>query len=183
MATSQRYGDKTSPQRPLCHVRAPRPRNPPITPHGGRSTNHYATALEAAPVRAQDAPRRVNRSGIRQDARQLRGTVCHTSTHREIVRHACKRLPPWPIKGGAAPSRGEPGQRIAITQTLSAFSTILALASITTSGTWRPRLLSRLACSHPSTSTTVQAIQCPEHTTAGRTAPAGTRINQVSLVS
>jgi hypothetical protein len=27
----------------------------------------------------------------------------------------------------------------------------------------------------------VQAIQCPEHTTAGRTAPAGTRINQVSL--
>jgi hypothetical protein len=32
MATSQRYGDKTSPQRPLCHVRAPRQRNPPITP-------------------------------------------------------------------------------------------------------------------------------------------------------
>jgi hypothetical protein len=52
-----------------------------------------------------------------------------------------------------------------------------------TSGTWRPRLLSRLTCSHPSTSSTVQAIQCPEHTTAGRTAPAGTRINQVSLVA
>jgi hypothetical protein len=52
-----------------------------------------------------------------------------------------------------------------------------------TSGTWRPRLLSRLACSHPSTSTTVQAIQCPEHTAVGRTAPAGTRINQVSLVA
>jgi hypothetical protein len=34
----------------------------------------------------------------------------------------------------------------------------LALASINTSGTWRPRLLSCLACSHPSTSTTVQAI-------------------------
>jgi hypothetical protein len=27
----------------------------------------------------------------------------------------------------------------------------------------------------------VQAIQCPEHTTAGRTAPAGTRINPVSI--
>jgi hypothetical protein len=52
-----------------------------------------------------------------------------------------------------------------------------------TSGTWRPRLLSRLACSHPSTSTTMQAIQCPEHTAARRTAPAGTRINQVSLVA
>jgi hypothetical protein len=59
----------------------------------------------------------------------------------------------------------------------------LALASITTSATWKPCLLSRLTCSHPSTSTTVQAIQCPEHTTAGRTAPAGTRINQVSLVA
>jgi hypothetical protein len=59
----------------------------------------------------------------------------------------------------------------------------LALASITTSGTWRPRLLSRLACSHPSTSITVQVIQCPEHTTVGRTAPAGIRINQVSLVA
>jgi hypothetical protein len=34
----------------------------------------------------------------------------------------------------------------------------LALASITTSRTWRPRLLSRLACSHPSTSTMVQVI-------------------------
>jgi hypothetical protein len=34
----------------------------------------------------------------------------------------------------------------------------LAPASINTSGTWRPRLLSHFACSHPSTSTTVQAI-------------------------
>jgi hypothetical protein len=59
----------------------------------------------------------------------------------------------------------------------------LALASINTSRTWRPRLLSRLACSHPSTSTTMQAIQCPKHTTAGRTAPGGTRINQVSLIA
>jgi hypothetical protein len=148
-----------------------------------QSTNCYAAALEAAPVRAQDAPRRLNRSGIRQDGRQLRSTIHHTSTRREIVRHACKLLPPWPIKEGQPPSRGDKGGRTAISHTLSAFSTVLALASINTSGTWRPRLLSRLACSHPSTSTTVQAIQCPEHTTAGRMAPAGTRINQVSLVA
>jgi hypothetical protein len=151
--------------------------------HGGRSTNRYAAALEAALVRAQDAPRRLNKSGICQDGRQLRSTVHHTSTRREIVRPACKLLPPRPIKGGAAPQPWGMGRRTVITHTLSAFSTILALASINTPGTWRPRLLSRLACSHPSTSTMVQAIQCPEQATAGRTAPAGTRINQVSLVA
>jgi hypothetical protein len=170
------------PQRPL--YQRP-PVNGTLEPahYGGQSTNRYTATLEAAPIRAQDAPRRLNRSRIRQDGRQLRSTARHTSTRREIVRHACKLLPPWPIKGGAAPSRGETGRQIAIIHTLSAFSTILALASINTSGTWGPGLLSRLACSHPSTSTTVQAIQCPEHTTARRTAPAGTRINHVSLVA
>jgi hypothetical protein len=53
-----------------------------LAPHGGRSTNRYTATLEAAPVRAQDAPRRLNGSGIRQDGRQLRSTVRHTSTHR-----------------------------------------------------------------------------------------------------
>jgi hypothetical protein len=120
-------------------------------PHGGRSTNRYTVTLEAAPVQAQDASRRLNRSRIRQDGRQLRSTVRHTATRLEIVQRAYKLLPPWPIKGGAAPSRGDTGRRIAITHTLSAFSTILALASINTSRIWRPRLLSRLACSHPST--------------------------------
>jgi hypothetical protein len=76
--------------------------------HGGQSTNRYAAALEAAPVRAQDAPRRLSRSGIRQDGRRLRSTVRHTCTRRGIVRHACKLLLPWPIKGGAAPQpRGQ----------------------------------------------------------------------------
>jgi hypothetical protein len=70
---------------------------------GGRTTNHYAATLEVAPVRAQDASRRLNRSRIRQDGRQLHGTARHASTRREIVRHACKLLPPRPIKGGAAP--------------------------------------------------------------------------------
>jgi hypothetical protein len=40
--------------------------------YGVRSTNRYTATLEAAPVRAQDTPRRLNGSGIRQDDRQLR---------------------------------------------------------------------------------------------------------------
>jgi hypothetical protein len=40
-------------------------------------------------------------------------------------------------------------------------STILALASITPLGTWRPRLLSRLACSRPTTGTPVQSNTVP----------------------
>jgi hypothetical protein len=151
--------------------------------HGGQSTNYYTDTLEAAPVRAQDAPRRLNGSGIRHDGRQLRSTVRHTATRIEIVRRACKLLPPWPIKGGAAPQPRKQGT------TLNNHSLALRLLHDIgtrlnqTSGTWRPRLLSRLACRHPSTSTTVRAIQCLEHATAGRTAPAGTRINQVSLVA
>jgi hypothetical protein len=72
-------------------------------PHGGRSTNRYTATLEAAPVRAQDAPRHLNRSGIRQDGRELPSTARHTSTRRETMRHACKLLPLWSIKGGAVP--------------------------------------------------------------------------------
>jgi hypothetical protein len=34
---------------------------------GGWKTNHYAATLEAAPVQAQDAPRRLDWSRIRQD--------------------------------------------------------------------------------------------------------------------
>jgi hypothetical protein len=72
--------------------------------HGsGQTTNHYAATLETPPVRAQNVPRRPNWSRIRQDGRQLLGTARHASTHWKIVRHACKLLPPWPIKGGAVP--------------------------------------------------------------------------------
>jgi hypothetical protein len=81
---------------------------------GGQTTKHYATTLEAAPVRAQDAPRHLYWSGIRQDGRQLRGTARHASTRRKIVPHACKLLPPWSIKGGAVPQpqgTGDDGQR------------------------------------------------------------------------
>jgi hypothetical protein len=65
------------------------------------------------------------------------------------VRHACKLLPPWPIKGEVVPKPQGTRRRIAIARTLSAFTMILALASINTSGTWRPGLLSRHACSPP----------------------------------
>jgi hypothetical protein len=106
---------------------------------GGRTCNLCTTTLEAAPVRAQDSPRRPNRSKIRQDGRQLRGTAHHASTRRKIVRHACKLLSPWPIKGGSSPpaARGT-RRRTAHTCMLFAFTTILTLASISISGTWRP---------------------------------------------
>jgi hypothetical protein len=151
--------------------------------HGGRSTNHCTDTLEAAPVQAQDATRRLNESGIRQDSRQLHSTVRHAATHIEIVRHACKLLPPWPIKGGAAPQARGHGTTDSNHSLALRLPHDIGTHLNQTSGTWRPRLLSRLACSHPSTSTTVRAIQCPEHNTAGRTAPAGTRINPVSLVA
>jgi hypothetical protein len=153
--------------------------------HGGRSTNNCAAALEAAPVQARDAPQRLNGSRIRQDGRQLRSTGRHTATRIEIVRHACNLLPPWPIKGGAAPpaTGGKHGTTDGSLSHALRLPHDIGIRLNQTSGTWRPRLLSRLACSHPSTSTTVQAIQCLEHTAAGRTATVGTRINQVSLVA
>jgi hypothetical protein len=49
---------------------------------GGWTANLYATTHEVAPVRAQDSPRRPNRSEIRQDRHLLHGTVRHASTHR-----------------------------------------------------------------------------------------------------
>jgi hypothetical protein len=65
------------------------------------------------------------------------------------VRHACKSLSPGPIKGRAIPQLHGTRRQITITYTLSTFATILALASINTSRTWRPGLLSHHACSPP----------------------------------
>jgi hypothetical protein len=89
---------------------------PPTAPSsrpasGGRASNLYATTLEAAPVRAQDSPRRPNMSEIRRDSRQLRGTARHAFTRRRIVRHACKLPSPWPIKGEAVPQPQGRGTR------------------------------------------------------------------------
>jgi hypothetical protein len=160
---------------------------PPLTapssrPAGsGRTTNLYTTTLEATPVRAQDAPRRPKWSKICQDGRQPRGTASHASTRRGIVRHTCKLLSPWPIKGRAIPQPQERRRRIAITLTLSAFTTILALASINTSVTWRPGLLSRHTCSPPSTSTTVQCNIVPRASHCWTYSPAGTRIKPSAI--
>jgi hypothetical protein len=119
-----------------------------------QTTNHYAATLKAAPVRAQDAPRRPDWSKIRQDGRQLHGTAHHASTR--IVRHACKLLPPWPIKVGSAPQpRGATDNnhphalrlhhdiRTRLNQYLC---------------TWRPSLLSRHACSPPLRAPRCEAI-------------------------
>jgi hypothetical protein len=124
----------------------------------GTSSTAPSSPPEGAPVQAQGTP-------LLQDDRQLHGTVRHTTTRSKIVRHACKSPSPWPIKGRRSPSpRGGgawDGTTIEIAHTLSVFSTILALASITSLGTWRPRLLFRLACSHPSTGTPVQSNTVP----------------------
>jgi hypothetical protein len=136
---------------------------PPLTapssrPTGSdRTTNLYTITLEVVPVQAQDAPRRPDWGKIRPDGGQLRGTARHASTRRRIVRHACKLLPPWPIKGEAVP-QPQGGRRTVITHTLSAFTTILALASINTSRTCRPGLLSRHACSPPLRAPRCEAI-------------------------
>jgi hypothetical protein len=148
----------------MCHVRAPRQRHPQTGPPRrpvNKPLHHRPRSRSCTSIGHTTTSRQERDSPGQPSAPR---TVRHTFTRREIVRHACKLLPFWPIKGGgAAPSCGDTGRRTAITHTLFVFSTILALASINTSGTWRLRLLCRFACSHPSTSTTVQVIQCPEH--------------------
>jgi hypothetical protein len=166
-----------------CASYAPPSTLPSSRPAGsGQTSDLYATTLEADPIWAQDSPRCPNRSKIRRDGRQLRGTARHAFTRGRIVWYACKLLSSWPIKGGAVPQpQGtDTERRTTHTCTLSAFTPILALASISTSGTWRTSLLSHLACSTPLQAVRCNAIQCPEHIPAGRTAPAGTRINLVS---
>jgi hypothetical protein len=142
------------------------------TPYGSPSTapsgllgdtpvNRYASTLEAAPVQVQGTPRHCDRSKTRQDGRHLYGTVRHTSPCSQIVRHTCKSSSTWSIKGRRSPSpRGTQGQETAH-GSLPVLPTILALASITPLGTWRPRLLSRSACSHPTTGTPVQSNIVP----------------------
>jgi hypothetical protein len=55
--------------------------------------------------RHMGTPQHRDRSKIHQDGRQLHGTVRHTVTRSEIVRHACKSPSPWPIKGRRFPPR------------------------------------------------------------------------------
>jgi hypothetical protein len=74
---------------------------------GNQTGDPYIATLEAAPGWIQGTPRCTARYKIRQESRLLRGTVCHASTRRQIVWHACKLLPPWPIKGRAIPQPQE----------------------------------------------------------------------------
>jgi hypothetical protein len=101
--------DGTSPRPPLCLVRSPV--DGTLEPAHGRRPDSQPLrhTLEAAPVWAQDSPRRPNRSEIRQDGRQLRGTARHAFTRRRTVWHDCKLLSPWPIKGGSPPAAGDDG--------------------------------------------------------------------------
>jgi hypothetical protein len=73
----------------------------PSSPPEDAPVNHYASTLKAAPVRAQDAPRRRGWSEIRQDGRQLPSIVRLAATRSRIVRHACK--------GGDPPAAGASG--------------------------------------------------------------------------
>jgi hypothetical protein len=156
----------------------------PSSPPEDAPVNHCASTLEVAPVRAQDASRRRDWSKIRQDDRQLHSTVRHTTTRSEIVRHACKSPSPWPIKGRRSPP--PPGYRA----TGSRQSYALRFPP----RYWHSPLSHPLGLGGHSSSPTslvatplqaprCEAIQCLEHAPAGRTAPVGTRINQVSLVA
>jgi hypothetical protein len=140
-------GDRTPPRQLLCLVR----------PHvsGTLEPSQRVATEQATPTLPPSKPlldEHMTRCDAPPDARFARTAVYSTMLYTmalhvdEIVRHACKLLPPWPIKGGGRPPAAG-GGRTAHTCTLSAFTKILALASINTSGTWRPDLLSRLACS------------------------------------
>jgi hypothetical protein len=117
-----------------------------------RTTLKQATSMPPPSKPLLDAHR--TRHDAPPEARFARTAVysmalCAMPPHvARTVRHACKLLPPWPIKGGADPLAAG-GRRTTHTCTLSVFTTILTLASISTSETWRTSLLSRLACSPP----------------------------------
>jgi hypothetical protein len=64
-----------------------------------------------------------------------------------IPPHVTRTASSLAYKRRGSPLAAGRGQRALIRHTLSVFTTILALASISTCGTWRPGLLSRLACS------------------------------------
>jgi hypothetical protein len=91
----------------------------PSSPPGDAPVNFYASTLEATPVQEQGTPRRHDWDKIRQDGRQLPGTVRHATTCNKIVWHACKSPIPWSIKGRRSPRRKGIGQRTIVTHKLS----------------------------------------------------------------
>jgi hypothetical protein len=127
-------------------------------------------------------PRRHDRNEIRQDGRQLHDTAHHTFIRKRILRHACKSLSLAYKRKGDPPAAGGHDNREQHTRTHPASTTILTLASTSTSGTWRPGLLSLLAYSplyehHGATQYSASSTPLLDVRP-----PAGTRINPVSLV-
>jgi hypothetical protein len=155
----------------------------PSSPPEGAPVNHYASTLEAVHVRAQDTPRRRNWSKIRQDCRQLLGTVRHAATRSKIVRHACKSPSPWSIKGRRSPRRRGIGQWTTVNLTLSASPRYWHSPQSHRLGLGGHASSPASLVATPLQAPWCEAIQCLEQTPAGRTAPAGTRINQVFLVA
>jgi hypothetical protein len=120
-------------------------------------------------------------------------TLPHSTSHsltKLIARHACDSLSPWSIKGGRTPlpqgTGTEDGTQTRHNTTRDRLRHALALqfpttSSATTPGTWKPRFLSRLACSSPTTGTPgaeqYSALSTPLLDV--RPPPAETRINSV----
>jgi hypothetical protein len=82
---------------PRTGLRQRPPRACPRTTTGQTTT----TPLPSKPLLFEHRTR--HDAKTHQDGRQLHDSARHTTTRRRIVRHACKSLPPWPIKGRAIP--------------------------------------------------------------------------------
>jgi hypothetical protein len=107
--------------RPRASVRMTTKREAPTPPPSKPLMDGYSAHHDALPVE------RFSRTAV------YSATLCAIPLHViRIVRHVCK-LPPWPIKEGGGPPAAEGGQRVH-TCTLTAFTTILTLASITPQG-------------------------------------------------
>jgi hypothetical protein len=133
-------------------------------PYGFPSANVRTTTKREAPTSPPSKPL-VDGYRARHDAllaARFSRTVVYSATLCAIPLHVIKkcgtivsRLPLACKRRGWSPSRGRGGQRAR--HTLTAFTTILAFRLNQTSGTWRPCLLFRLACSSP-----LQAPQCDD---------------------
>jgi hypothetical protein len=165
-----------------CTMYGP-PSTAPSSPPGDAPVNCYASTLEAAPVQAQGTPRHHDWDKIRQDGHQLPSTVRHAAAHSKIVRHACKSPSPWSIKGRRSPRRRGIGQRTVDTHTLSVSPRYWHSPQSLHLGLGGHASSPALLVAAPLQARRCKAIQCLEHTSAGRTTSAGTRINQVSLVA
>jgi hypothetical protein len=93
------------------------------------------------------------------NGRPLYTVARRAPTRSQVARRACNSPPPWPIKGEASPqprgTGGRSGEEQAQLNTTHRALTLLFSHNISSHslGTWRPRFLSRLACTCPTTST------------------------------